>query len=68
MTRRCGTPEGAKVSELAGLYRRDNQHMNATNTEMGFEVLDRQLSWELETARVPRPAGQAAPDAGAAQR
>jgi hypothetical protein len=37
------------------------------NTELCFEVLERQLSWELETARAPRPAGLAAPGAGAAQ-
>jgi hypothetical protein len=42
--------------------------MNAINAELGFEVLERQLSWELETARVPRPAGQAVPGAGPAQR
>jgi len=29
----------------------DNEHMIAINSELGFEVLERQLSWELETAR-----------------
>ena len=33
-----------------------NEHMDAINTELGFTVLERQLSWELETARIPRPA------------
>jgi hypothetical protein len=33
--------------------------MTAINTELGFEVLERQISWELGTAR--------APGAGAAQ-
>jgi hypothetical protein len=31
--------------------------MTAINTELGFEAWERQLSWELETARVPPPAG-----------
>jgi GNAT superfamily N-acetyltransferase len=44
-----------------------NEHMAAINTELGFEVLERQLSWELETARAPGPAGLAAPGAEAAQ-
>jgi hypothetical protein len=39
--------------------------MNAVNAELGFEVLERQLSWELEPARAAGPAGPAAP--GAAQ-
>jgi hypothetical protein len=30
--------------------------MTAINTQLGFTVLERQLSWELETARIPRPA------------
>jgi hypothetical protein len=34
---------------------------------LGFEVLERQLSWELETARAPEGAGLAAPGASAAQ-
>ena len=33
-----------------------NEHMDAINTELGFTVLERQLSWELETARIPPPA------------
>jgi GNAT superfamily N-acetyltransferase len=44
-----------------------NEHMAAINAELGFEVLERQLSWELETARAPGPAGLAAPGGQAAQ-
>jgi GNAT superfamily N-acetyltransferase len=31
-----------------------NEHMIAINTELGFEVLERQPSWELDTAQAPR--------------
>jgi GNAT superfamily N-acetyltransferase len=31
-----------------------NEHMIAINTELGFEVLERQPSWELEVAHAPR--------------
>jgi GNAT superfamily N-acetyltransferase len=41
-----------------------NEHMIAINAELGFEVLDRLLSWELETARAP---ALASPDVHAAQ-
>jgi hypothetical protein len=44
-----------------------NEHMAAINIELGFEVLERQLSWELETARAPGPAGLTAPGAEATQ-
>src|SRR5215472_16404276 len=30
-----------------------NEHMIAINAELGYEVLDRLLSWELETPRAP---------------
>lgn len=33
-----------------------NEHMIAINTELGFEVLDRQPSWELQVADAPAPA------------
>lgn len=33
-----------------------NEHMIAINAELGYEVLDRLLSWELQTARAPAPA------------
>jgi GNAT superfamily N-acetyltransferase len=56
-----------QLTQIVTLTAEDNEHMNAINTELGFVVLERQLSWELETARVPRTAGQAAPGAGAAQ-
>jgi len=38
----------------------DNLHMTAINTKLGFELLERQFSWELETARAPRPTGSQA--------
>jgi GNAT superfamily N-acetyltransferase len=31
----------------------DNEHMIAINTELGFEVLERELSWELGVADAP---------------
>jgi GNAT superfamily N-acetyltransferase len=32
-----------------------NEHMIAINTELGFEVLEREPSWELQVAQAPRP-------------
>ena len=54
-----------QLTQIVTRTAEDNEHMNAINTELGFEVLERQLSWELETARAARPAGLAAPGAGA---
>ena len=56
-----------QLTQIVTRTAEDNEHMNAINTELGFEVLERQLSWEVEPARAPRPAGLAAPGAGAAQ-
>ncbi len=55
------------LSQIVTLTAKGNEHMDAINTELGFEVLERQLSWELETARAPRAAGLAAPSADTAQ-
>jgi len=33
-----------------------NEHMDAINTELGFTILERQLSWELNMVRIPWPA------------
>jgi GNAT superfamily N-acetyltransferase len=38
-----------------------NEHMIAINAELGYEVLDRQLSWELEIARAPALASLTSP-------
>ena len=45
-----------QLTQIVTLTAEGNGHMDAINTELGFTVLERQLSWELETARVPRPA------------
>jgi RimJ/RimL family protein N-acetyltransferase len=37
-----------------------NEHMIAINTALGFELLERQLTWEIEAARAPVLAGRAA--------
>jgi hypothetical protein len=55
-----------QLTQIVTLTAEDNEHMNAINTELGFVVLERQLSWELKTARAARPAGLAAPGAGPA--
>src|SRR5215472_2283457 len=56
-----------QLTQIVTLTAEDNEHMNAINAELGFEVLERQLSWELETDHVPGGAGLAAPGASAAQ-
>ena len=56
-----------QLTQIVTLTAGDNEHMNAINAELGFEVLERQLSWELETARAPGGADIAAPGAAAAQ-
>src|SRR5215472_11712461 len=56
-----------QLTQIVTLTAEDNEHMIAINTALGFEVLERQLSWELETARAPGPAGLAAPGSAAAQ-
>jgi GNAT superfamily N-acetyltransferase len=50
-------PQLAAIVTLTG---EGNERMAAINAELGFEVLERQLSWELETARIPRPADRGA--------
>jgi GNAT superfamily N-acetyltransferase len=55
------------LTQIVTMTAEGNEHMAAINTELGFEVLEQQLSWELETARAPGPAGLAAPGADAAQ-
>jgi RimJ/RimL family protein N-acetyltransferase len=45
-----------QLTQIVTLTAEGNEHMAAINTELGFEVLERQLSWELETARIPPPA------------
>lgn len=56
-----------QLTQIVTLTAEDNEHMNAINTELGFEILERQLSWELETARAPGATGLAVPGASAAQ-
>jgi GNAT superfamily N-acetyltransferase len=46
-----------QLTQIVTLTAEGNGHMDAINTELGFTVLERQLTWELETARIPRPAG-----------
>ena len=55
------------LTQIVTLTAEGNEHMAAINTELGYTVLERQLSWELETARVPGPPGLDAPGAEAAQ-
>jgi GNAT superfamily N-acetyltransferase/RimJ/RimL family protein N-acetyltransferase len=45
-----------QLTQIVTLTAEGNEHMTAINTELGFEVLERQLSWELETAHIPAPA------------
>jgi GNAT superfamily N-acetyltransferase len=45
-----------QLTQIVTLTADGNEHMTAINTQLGFTVLERQLSWELETARIPRPA------------
>jgi RimJ/RimL family protein N-acetyltransferase len=45
-----------QLTQVVTLTAEGNEHMTAINTELGFTVLERQLSWELETARIPRSA------------
>jgi GNAT superfamily N-acetyltransferase len=56
-----------QLTQIVTLTADDNEHMTAINTALGFEVLERQLTWELATARAPGAAGLAAPGAGAGQ-
>ncbi|MBO0818300.1 MAG: GNAT family N-acetyltransferase, partial [Actinobacteria bacterium] len=56
-----------QLTQIVTLTAEDNEHMNAINTELGFEILERQLSWELATARAPGIARLAAPRASTAQ-
>lgn len=45
-----------QLTQILTLTAEGNDRMTAINTELGFEVLERQSSWELETARAPGPA------------
>jgi len=45
-----------QLTQIITMTAEGNEHMDAINTELGFTVLERQLNWELETARIPRPA------------
>jgi GNAT superfamily N-acetyltransferase len=45
-----------QLTQILTLTAEGNDRMDAINTELGFTVLERQLSWELETARAPRAA------------
>jgi GNAT superfamily N-acetyltransferase len=56
-----------QLTQVVTLTAAGNEHMNAINSRLGFEVLERQVSWELETARAPGPAAPAAPGAGTGQ-
>jgi GNAT superfamily N-acetyltransferase len=56
-----------QLTQIVTLTAEDNDHMVAINTALGFEILERQVSWELETVRAPGAAGLAAPGASAAQ-
>jgi alkylation response protein AidB-like acyl-CoA dehydrogenase len=56
-----------QLTQIVTLTAEDNEHMNAINTELGFQMLERQLSWELETARAPGAGGLTTPGASAAQ-
>jgi hypothetical protein len=44
------------LTQILTLTAEGNEHMDAINTELGYEVLERQLSWELNTVRIPWPA------------
>ncbi len=40
------------LSQILTISAEGNEHMIAINTELGFVVLERQLSWELDMARI----------------
>jgi GNAT superfamily N-acetyltransferase len=44
-----------------------NEHMIAINTELGFEVLERETSWELQAADAPALANLSGPATGVMQ-
>jgi GNAT superfamily N-acetyltransferase len=46
-----------QLTHILTLTAEGNDRMDAINTELGFTALERQQSWELETARIPRRAG-----------
>jgi GNAT superfamily N-acetyltransferase len=46
-----------QLTQILTLTAEGNEHMDAINTELGFTVLERQLSWSLETAGIPRADG-----------
>jgi len=48
-----------QLTKILTLTAEGNDRMTAINTALGFEVLERQSSWELEAARVLGPAAPA---------
>ena len=56
-----------QLTQIVTLTAEDNEHMIAINTALGFEVLERWLSWELDAARAPGPGEPRPPGASAAQ-
>jgi GNAT superfamily N-acetyltransferase len=49
-----------QLTQIVTLTAEGNEPMDTINTQLGFTVLERQLSWELEMARIPRPADSGA--------
>jgi GNAT superfamily N-acetyltransferase len=45
-----------QLTQIVTLTAEGNEHMDAINTELGFTILERQLSWELNMVRIPWPA------------
>ena len=44
------------LTQIVTLTAEGNEHMDAINTELGYEMLERELSWELNMVRIPWPA------------
>ncbi len=44
------------LTQIVTMTAEGNEHMDAINTELGYEVLERELSWELNMVRNPWPA------------
>jgi GNAT superfamily N-acetyltransferase len=44
------------LTQILTLTAEGNEHMDAINTELGFTILERQLTWELNMVRIPWPA------------
>jgi GNAT superfamily N-acetyltransferase len=45
-----------QLTQIVTLTAEGNEHMDAINTELGYTILERQLSWELNMVRIPWPA------------